>query len=141
MTEKNDIVEVKKLLELSANGWPVLKGNGWPSWNFVWSQTVQKLFRFGFEMSAPFGVDVDVNLSNSTFRSIQLVEPTFTVLKELLRNDLQNEYLQIYLNFMIDVAELFGADRKNAKVDMLEVLKLESKIAGVCKNYKSLYKN
>lgn len=52
--------------------------------------------------------------------------------KEILLKGLNDSIVQAYLEFMVDVAVMFGANRTRAQAEMTEVLLFEETLVKVC---------
>lgn len=59
--------------------------------------------------------------------------------REYLIKGLEDKIVKAYYDYMVDIAVLFGADRKVAEKELLESLQFEIKLANVCQNHQILH--
>ena len=138
-----------KLLE----GWPLIEGELWNETNFDLIDLITKIRSYGFENRFLFNIRVAPDFRRNTKNIIyvnfdidlleyieylyyieftqQIGEPIFACLtnKELI--DTNTPKIKYYLNFMVDVAVLLGADEGKAEQHLKDVILFESKIANV----------
>lgn len=65
---------------------------------------------------------------------MQIDQTNLGLSREYLVKGIENKYVKAYLEFMVDIAEILGADRKKASEELLESLKFEIKLANVNMN-------
>ena len=80
-------------------------------------------------LTSDFSVTAD--LKNSSWRVLDLDQPTLGIAREYLVSGLQHTEVAAYLAYMVDVATMLGADRQQAEVEMLEVVKFEMELANI----------
>ena len=71
------------------------------------------------------------DLRNSSWRVLDLDQPTLGISRDYLVAGLQHTEVAAYLAYMVDVATMLGADRQQAEVEMLEVVKFEMELANI----------
>lgn len=140
------------LLE-SFGGWPVVKGDLWSEESFDWIKMIQKFRMIGLDTSVIFTFTVSTDLKNSTARVtdvsfrpdksrpisnknkwkiiIQIDQTSLALSREYLVKGLDDKNVQAYLEFMIDNAVIFGADREKAHDELLKTLEFETRLANV----------
>ena len=59
--------------------------------------------------------------------------------RELILRGTNDSVVQAYLEYMIDMAVIFGADRDRAEKEMLDVLAFEMKLANVCEFFSKFF--
>ena len=67
--EKKGLEPILKDLKI-LGGWPVLEKNLWKDENFDWKNTLQKLGNLGYKTNYLFEFGVDINLVNTSHRSL-----------------------------------------------------------------------
>lgn len=140
LLESNNLQEINRIVDEAAGGWPVVKGNNWPGWNFDWIRTYYKFSQYGVYPSTLFnfhvGVDADpFHPAGGKRKIIKVKVPRYDYKKEnLLQKSINEPEAQDYLRYMVDVAMMMGAsNRRNVETELLEVLKLEAKLFNVIK--------
>lgn len=63
----------------------------------------------------------------------QIDRGTYGIFRKFLTIGLQHSHVKAYLDFMVDVAVIFGADRTDAEYELLESLRFEMELAKVLK--------
>lgn len=51
--------------------------------------------------------------------------------REYLSKGMNDKIVSAYYNYMVDIAEILGADREQAKIELKESLEFEIKLANV----------
>ena len=80
-------------------------------------------------LTSDFSVTAD--LKNSSWRVLDLDQPTLGIAREYLVSGLQHTEVAAYLAYMVDIATMLGADRQRAELEMLEVVKFEMELANI----------
>lgn len=62
----------------------------------------------------------------------QFDEPSLGLSREFLLQGLGNDVVRAYFEYMVDMAEMFGADPAEAREELTEVLEFETNLANVC---------
>jgi len=115
-------------------GWPLLEG---PSWeqeqggNFRWYEQVWRFRDFGYSVDYLLDFSVTVDLKNSSWRVLDLDQPSLGLSREYLLRGLRDPQVAAYFTYMVQVASLLGADQEQAESQMLEVLILETQLANI----------
>lgn len=65
------------------------------------------------------------------FISSQIDQTSLGLSREYLIQGIENKYVQAYVDFMVDNAVIFGADRTKAREELLQSLEFETKLANV----------
>ena len=78
-----------------------------------------------------FDFSVASNLKNSTWRTLDLDQPSPSLSREYLMKGLNDSDVQAYFTYMKDISLLMGATAEKAEEEMLEVLKFEIEIANI----------
>ena len=79
----------------------------------------------------PSDFSVTADLKNSSWRVLDLDQPTLGISREYLVAGLQHREVAAYLSYMVDIAIMLGADRQQAEVEMLEVVQFEMELANI----------
>ncbi|KAG8299920.1 NEDD8 protease nep2, partial [Homalodisca vitripennis] len=112
----------------AAGGWPVL-GN-WRHFGWSFLDTEIRLRNLSIGGGSLFQIDVSVDLKNASKRVIQIDQPkVLRQSREFLVKGLSNPIVQAYYSYMVDIAEMFGADRRLAQVKLNESLMFEIELA------------
>ncbi|KAH8294815.1 hypothetical protein KR018_003377, partial [Drosophila ironensis] len=113
-------------------GWPLLKGESWnadDSW--TWQEQVKKFRGAGFSMDYIIDFSIGVDLQNSTKRLIDLDQSALALSREYLVKGFNETLVVAYYDYMVDVAVLFGANKDQAKKELLTSLEFEMALANV----------
>lgn len=112
-------------------GWPVVKGGEWDKTAFVWQDAVKIIRQLGFSTDYLIDFSVDTDLKNSSRRLINIDQTDFGLNIEYLRKGINETIVQAYLDYQIDVAVMFGADRERAEEEVMESLQFEMELANI----------
>ncbi|KAG8241098.1 NEDD8 protease nep2 [Homalodisca vitripennis] len=111
----------------AAGGWPVL-GN-WRHFGWSFLDTEIRLRNLSIGGGSLFQIDVSVDLKNASKRVIQIDQAVLGLSREFLVKGLSNPIVQAYYSYMVDIAEMYGADRRLAQVKLNESLMFEIELA------------
>ena len=114
-------------------GWPLLEGPDWEARNknFKWYELVYRFRDLGYSVDYLHDFSVTADLKNSSWRILDLDQPSFGLSREYLLRGLQDPLVVAYYTYMTQVATLLGADRQQAELQMLEVLMFETQLANI----------
>ncbi|XP_014207875.1 neprilysin-2-like [Copidosoma floridanum] len=112
-------------------GWPVLMNNSWVEDDWSWTESVYKLRKMGYLFNFFIDLSVYTHLKNNTKRVIQLDQATLGVSREYLSRGLRDRIVKAYFNYMVDIAQILGADRDYAAEQLKESLEFEIKLANI----------
>ena len=114
-------------------GWPLLEGPDWEARNknFKWYELVYRFRDLGYSVDYLHDFSVTADLKNSSWRILDLDQPSFGLSREYLLRGLQDPQVVAYYTYMTQVATLLGADRQQAELQMLEVLMFETQLANI----------
>ncbi|XP_064087548.1 neprilysin-2-like isoform X3 [Macrobrachium nipponense] len=111
-------------------GWPVIEGDSWDPSGFEWYTNVYINRRLGYSLDYIFDFSVTTNIKNSTWRIIDIDQPPLGMpSRKYLLKGFNDSDVQAYYNYQISMAELLGADRQRAEVELKESLEFEIQIA------------
>ncbi|KAG8280399.1 NEDD8 protease nep2, partial [Homalodisca vitripennis] len=113
----------------AAGGWPVL-GN-WRHFGWSFLDTEIRLRNLSIGGGSLFQIYVSVDLKNASKRVIQIDQAVLGLSREFLVKGLSNPIVQAYYSYMVDIAEMYGADRRLAQVKLNESLMFEIELAKV----------
>ncbi|XP_031626236.1 neprilysin-2-like isoform X2 [Contarinia nasturtii] len=127
-TGLKSMIEIHNLL----GGWPVVVGDQWnPNSTWNWEKSSNDLLKAGFGHAYLFVISIDTDMRNSSRRRIVFDEPTLGLSREFLLQGTNDSVVQAYYDYMTDLAVIFGADRENAKQELLDVLEFEKNLANI----------
>ncbi|XP_030375885.1 neprilysin-2 isoform X2 [Scaptodrosophila lebanonensis] len=116
----------------SLGGWPLLKGDSWNADNtWTWQEQVKKFRRLGFSMDYIIDFSIGVDFKNSTVRIIDLDQSSLALSREYLVKGFNETLVSAYYDYMVDIAVLFGANKEQAKKELLESLEFEIALANI----------
>jgi len=130
LIEKLGLDPLKTILK-SLGGWPVLEGDSWPEEGFKWYELTYKFRKEGYSVDYMVDFSVTTDLKNSSYRVLDLDQPSLGMAREYLIKGVDNSDVQAYKTYMLDVATLLGADPEIAARDMTEVLQFEIALANI----------
>uniref|UniRef100_A0A1B6KA34 Peptidase M13 N-terminal domain-containing protein n=1 Tax=Graphocephala atropunctata TaxID=36148 RepID=A0A1B6KA34_9HEMI len=113
----------------AAGGWPVLGNWGNKKWNFL--DTYIRLRNSMMGHTSLFQIDVEVDIKNNSRRIIMVDQPSLGLAQELLVKGPNDTMVKAYFNFMVDIAVLFGANKKTALKELRSSLHFEIELAKV----------
>ncbi|XP_070505219.1 neprilysin-2-like [Chironomus tepperi] len=113
-------------------GWPVLMGNDWNESKWTWQQSVKDFNKYGYSTDYIFDFSIDIDLKNTTKRLVDIDQSALGLSREYLSKGLDNPIVQAYHSYQVDLAVLYGADRKTAEKEMKDVLEFEFALAEIC---------
>ncbi|XP_018574501.1 neprilysin-2-like [Anoplophora glabripennis] len=104
-------------------GWPSLKGNHWKEDQFNWQKAMHRLRKIGVNADLFFRVTVDKNRYNETQHILGIHGVAYSP------PNIENKTRAMYLDYMVDVAQVFGIDGNIARKDSNEVIDLLLRLA------------
>ncbi|XP_027847629.2 neprilysin-2-like [Aphis gossypii] len=128
--KNEDLGAIKEILK-SLGGWPVIEGEIWNDTEFTWMESVYNLRLAGLSVDYFFSFNVDIDIKNRTRRIIVLDQASLGLKHEHLVNGISNEYVNAYYEYMIDIAEMFGAYRPWAAAELGNSLDFEVELAKI----------
>ena len=113
-------------------GWPLLEGAEWTGEkDFKWYEQMYRHRDLGFSVDYLYDFSVSTDLKNSSWRTMDLDQPSLGMSREYLMKGLEDADIQAYFTYMKDVAMLLGASQEQAEEQMLEVIKFEIDVANI----------
>ncbi|XP_014207874.1 neprilysin-2-like [Copidosoma floridanum] len=112
-------------------GWPVLMINSWVEENWSWKDTVYKLRNKGYSINYFINIRIDSDYKNSSKNIIYLDQATLGMSRKYLSRGLRDKIVKAYFNYMVDIAQILGADRDYAAEQLKESLEFEIKLANI----------
>lgn len=134
---KRGIAPLKEMIN-EIGGWPVVAGDLWDENAQAWEEVLYEAFKHGLFIKFPFSiVPIRLNSTNSThFREIlAMTKPTLALTNKCYHQNGCNGTYDLYKNYLIEMAIMFGADEKTAQDQMAEVLEFEVLMSNVWKAY------
>lgn len=130
LIEELGLNPLKSILK-NLGGWPVLQGDSWANQDFKWYEMTYKFRKQGYSVDYMVDFSVTTDLKNSSYRVLDLDQPGLGMAREYLMKGLDDPDVQAYFTYMLDVAQLLGADLELASRDMTDVLNFEIQLANI----------
>ncbi|XP_058798010.1 neprilysin-2-like [Phymastichus coffea] len=112
-------------------GWPVLDGKSWNESAFDWKKSVVQFRNTGYSINYFIDFEINVDMKNNSRRLIDLDQASTALPQEYLSKGLEDKVVQAYFKYMIDLAEIFGANRDVAKKELADSLNFEIELAKI----------
>ncbi|XP_011494888.1 PREDICTED: membrane metallo-endopeptidase-like 1 isoform X1 [Ceratosolen solmsi marchali] len=128
--EEQGLDPLHKILK-ELGGWPVLMGDNWIDSNFNWKESVYKFRRMGYSVDYFLDFSIGIDLKNSTKRVIDLDQASLGLSREYLSKGFNDKIVKAYYIYMVDIAEILGADRQYAMKELKDSLEFEIKLANI----------
>ncbi|XP_061163331.1 neprilysin-like [Saccostrea echinata] len=131
MIEERGLGPVNKFLE-ELGGWPVTFNTSqqWDESKFKFTELLVKLKLYNNKIFVDQWVSADDK--NSDVNIIQLDQPELGMpSRDYYLRGVEDEDVQIYEKFAINVAMMFGANETQARIDMREMVELEIELANI----------
>merc|ERR1719341_1689805 len=122
-------MELKAIIE-SLGGWPVLDGTRVDK-NFKWLEKSFDAWEKGFNFEGLIAIDVVIDQKDATKRILKIDQPNLGLSREYLMEGKDAKSVKAYLNYMVEIAVLLGADQDMAEKEMAKVLDLEIQVAEI----------
>ncbi|XP_031638615.1 neprilysin-2-like [Contarinia nasturtii] len=120
------IVEIHEKI----GGWPVVKGD-WDSKSWEWMEANKILSNAGLSDSFIFQFYITIDSKDSSKRVIAVSQPSFGISQKFLLRGMEDTNVKAYYDFMVDVAVIFGANKRNAEIELLDALQFEIELAKI----------
>ncbi|XP_001944441.2 neprilysin-2 [Acyrthosiphon pisum] len=128
--EKIGLGPMKEILK-SLGGWPLLEAENWNESKFEWMDSMYSFKEMGQKMDYLLILTTTKLLKNSTKTAIFLQQPSFGLQRQYLVQGTDFLVVKLYYQYMVDIAVLFGADRKRATEELRESLDFEIELAKI----------
>ena len=125
--ELRSVTELRDLLD-RLGGWPVVEGEDWRHEDFTWHHLSIRASREGMDTGRIMNIGIGTNPADSERRMIKFDQFSPGLSREYLIKGFDDDDVQAYYNYMINMAVLLGADRERARVELKESLMLELKL-------------
>ncbi|RZB41499.1 endothelin-converting enzyme 2-like, partial [Asbolus verrucosus] len=123
--EAEGLERMKQIFE-QMGGWPTLVGNNWRENEFDWKDAVYKLRRMGINFEFFLILSVQRNKADPNRYILSLGDPS-----SYNSSEVTDEIKTRFLDYMVDVAVLMGAQEKRARVEQKEVMQFLLKLAQI----------
>uniref|UniRef100_A0A2P2HZF3 Neprilysin-like n=2 Tax=Hirondellea gigas TaxID=1518452 RepID=A0A2P2HZF3_9CRUS len=128
---KRGLDPLKEIIALMG-GWPAVEGTSWNSADFEWYKNIYTNRKLGYSVDLIFDFSITPNIKNSSWRIIDLDQPTLGMpSRKYLLKGLNDSDVQAYLEYQVGLAELLGAERDSAMIQLTESLEFEIQIANL----------
>ncbi|KAJ8929161.1 hypothetical protein NQ314_018185, partial [Rhamnusium bicolor] len=132
--EAEGLKKIKQIFK-QIGGWPTLDGNNWRKSEFDWKEAVHKLRRLGVNFDFFFSITVDRDKKNDSRYILGIHDMPYRP------SEISSEVKRMYLDYMVDIAVLFGAKKGTAIEDSNELLTLLLKLAKISEESAALNKS
>ncbi|XP_014207883.1 neprilysin-2 [Copidosoma floridanum] len=112
-------------------GWPVLMKESWVDADWNWKESVYKLRKMGYSIDYFIDFSISSDLKNSTKRTIDLDQAALGISREYLSRGMSDRIVKAYYDYMVDIAQILGADGDYAAEQLKESLEFEIKLANI----------
>ncbi|KAJ8673279.1 hypothetical protein QAD02_004541, partial [Eretmocerus hayati] len=112
-------------------GWPVLYADKSIGSDVSWMDSVYKSRKLGYPLASFITLKIGIDPKNSTHRVLQLDQAYFVLSEKYLFRGEDVPLVKWYLSFMIDIAEMLGAPKERAEIEMREALQFEISLAKI----------
>nr|CAH7761736.1 unnamed protein product [Callosobruchus chinensis] len=109
-------------------GWPAVERGPWQEENYNWVEAIHRLRKLGIDFDVFFRVSVDKDRHNDMKYILGIHDMSYSP------SELSQADRKLYLNYMVDVATMFGANRYTATQHSEEVLNLFLVLASISKS-------
>ena len=99
--------------------------------NFDWLEKSLDAREKGFNVDGLIAIDIVIDQKDATKRILEIDQPSLGLSREYLMEGKDAASVKAYLNYMVDIAVLLGADQAQAEKDMEDVLALELQVAEI----------
>ncbi|XP_034935150.1 neprilysin-2-like isoform X2 [Chelonus insularis] len=110
------------------HGWPLMPTR-WNKVIFSWEELVYKIRRNGYTGDYFIGLSINVDPRNSSKLALYMQDPELEFPYEQFSKGLDDPTIKAYYSYMIDIAELLGVDRNQAKNQFADVLEFEMRLS------------
>ena len=113
-------------------GWPVLDEDSSKSYDsFKWYEQTTLLNKEGFSLNYIMSHYIDTDDKNNSYRVIKLDQTSLGMSREYLIKGFDDKDVQAYYQYMVDAAQLLGADETKARQQLKESLMFEIALANI----------
>ncbi|XP_043224748.1 neprilysin-2-like isoform X1 [Amphibalanus amphitrite] len=129
--EERGLKPLQDVLE-KMEGWPVVEGDNWneSSWG-NWMLAVYRNRAFGYSIDHMFDFSVTADVKNSTWRILDLDQPSLGLPRKYLIKGFNDPDIQAYYKYMVDMAVMLGAPKERAESELKESLLFEIQLANI----------
>jgi len=131
-----DLIEQRGLKPINdvmqrMGGWPAVVGDDWDESAWSWQKSILDCRANGYSNDFLLEFSVATNLADSSKKIIGLDQTDLGLAQPFLLKGVDNAVVSAYNSFQIDMAVLYGADRKRAEKEMKEALEFEIRLAKI----------
>lgn len=132
-TSTNDADGIKTLQEIikDLGGWPVVEGKAWKEQQFDWQWSVFKFRKHGLGTDNFISFNLYPDFKNSSRRIINLDQVELELDRENWITGLNDDVVKAYFNYMVEVAVIFGAERKFAEYELEVMIRFRGELAKI----------
>lgn len=132
-TSANDADGITTLQEIikDLGGWPVVEGKAWKEQQFDWQWSVFKFRKHGLGTDNFISFNLYPDFKNSSRRIINLDQVELELDRENWITGLNDDVVKAYFNYMVEVAVIFGAERKFAEYELEVMIRFRGELAKI----------
>lgn len=112
-------------------GWPVVEGKAWKEQQFDWQWSVFKFRKHGLGTDNFISFNLYPDFKNSSRRIINLDQVELELDRENWITGLKDNVVKAYFNYMVEVAVIFGAERKFAEYELEVMIRFRGELAKI----------
>ncbi|KAB0797723.1 hypothetical protein PPYR_08716 [Photinus pyralis] len=128
--EADGINTVKEIIK-DLGGWPVVEGKAWKEHEFDWQWSVFKFRKHGLGTDNFISFNLFPDFKNSSRRMLNLDQVELELDRENWITGLSDEVVKAYFNYMVEVAVIFGAERKFAEYELEVMIRFRGELANI----------
>ncbi|KAF5280979.1 hypothetical protein FQR65_LT14903 [Abscondita terminalis] len=119
--EHDDMVPIKDLIQ-KLGGFPVVENTHWNENSFDWKQSTYKFRRSGIDSNTFIKFDLLPDQKNSSRIILYIDQPDLDISRDNILEGFDDMIVDAYYNHLIDLAEVFGAEKTFAKYELKSLI-------------------
>lgn len=120
-----------KGIVLDLGGWPILEGKTWKENDFDWKTSVLNFRQHGLSTSNFMTFSVQPDAKNSSRNLIYIDQAELELSRENWLNGFEDEIIKAYYNYLVELAVLFGADKRFAQYEVQTLMFFKQQLANI----------
>ncbi|CRL07419.1 CLUMA_CG020392, isoform A [Clunio marinus] len=128
--EKRELDPIRNIHK-AMGGWPAVEGDNWDEKAWSWQKAAINCRKYGYSVDYVIDFSVSTDLKNSSTKIIDIDQSDLGLSQVFLKKGIDHPVVSAYHSFQVDMAVLYGADRKHAEEQMREALEFEFGLANI----------